>query len=318
MAPRRRPWPWCSHPSRGSRSCIVTSSHHGGARVRQIVVEPSVALDEEYDVLVVSDRWPALTLRVRPCGARAWPRDPRCVRSRRARGQGPPRRRSASTRRSRPTPRSGSSSPRSASSTPPRRTTLGRPRRAPAIADVRDDGPSGVLVAVSGPRGSGVTEVALGVAAALAERRARSCCSTRTSRRRRSPGGSASVSSPTCAARSTRARTVWGRSTTASSRSSSAGGGRLGAVAGHPSAIAASQVSTQDVLDVVDARTARARRRGRRRRGALGDRTCGRPASPTLVVGVRPREPGRCRARRSSGSSTRVGAQPRRSPLHLS
>jgi methylmalonyl-CoA mutase cobalamin-binding subunit len=36
-------------------------SHHGGARVRQIVVEPSVALDEDYDVLVVSDRWPALT-----------------------------------------------------------------------------------------------------------------------------------------------------------------------------------------------------------------------------------------------------------------
>jgi hypothetical protein len=36
-------------------------SHHGGARVRQIVVEPSVAFDEEYDVLVVSDRWPALT-----------------------------------------------------------------------------------------------------------------------------------------------------------------------------------------------------------------------------------------------------------------
>src|SRR3954452_6476120 len=36
-------------------------AHHGGACVRQIVVEPSVALDEEYDVLVVSDRWPALT-----------------------------------------------------------------------------------------------------------------------------------------------------------------------------------------------------------------------------------------------------------------
>jgi MinD-like ATPase involved in chromosome partitioning or flagellar assembly len=34
---------------------------HGGARVRCIVVEPSVALDEEYHVLVVSDRWPALT-----------------------------------------------------------------------------------------------------------------------------------------------------------------------------------------------------------------------------------------------------------------
>ncbi len=34
---------------------------HGGARVRQIVVEPEIALEEEYDVLVVSHRWPALT-----------------------------------------------------------------------------------------------------------------------------------------------------------------------------------------------------------------------------------------------------------------
>jgi MinD-like ATPase involved in chromosome partitioning or flagellar assembly len=34
---------------------------HGGARVRQIVVEPSAALEEEFDTLVVSDRWPALT-----------------------------------------------------------------------------------------------------------------------------------------------------------------------------------------------------------------------------------------------------------------
>src|SRR2546423_14994964 len=39
-------------------------AHHGGARVRQIVVEPAIALDEEYDVLIVSDRWPALTLRL--------------------------------------------------------------------------------------------------------------------------------------------------------------------------------------------------------------------------------------------------------------
>jgi hypothetical protein len=31
------------------------------ARVRQIVMEPSVALDEEYDTLVVSHRWPALS-----------------------------------------------------------------------------------------------------------------------------------------------------------------------------------------------------------------------------------------------------------------
>lgn len=34
---------------------------HGGARVRQMVVDPAVLLDEAYDVLVVSHRWPALT-----------------------------------------------------------------------------------------------------------------------------------------------------------------------------------------------------------------------------------------------------------------
>lgn len=33
---------------------------HGGARVRQVVVDPRVALDEEFDTLVVSHRWPAL------------------------------------------------------------------------------------------------------------------------------------------------------------------------------------------------------------------------------------------------------------------
>ena len=44
---------------------------HGGACVRQIVVEPAVVLDEAYDALVVSDRWPALTLGF-VGGARAW------------------------------------------------------------------------------------------------------------------------------------------------------------------------------------------------------------------------------------------------------
>jgi hypothetical protein len=34
---------------------------HGGGRVRQVVVEPDVALEEQYDVLVVSAQWPALT-----------------------------------------------------------------------------------------------------------------------------------------------------------------------------------------------------------------------------------------------------------------
>ena len=36
-------------------------SDHGGARVRSLVVESSVALEESYDVLVVSHRWPLLT-----------------------------------------------------------------------------------------------------------------------------------------------------------------------------------------------------------------------------------------------------------------
>ena len=34
---------------------------HGGARVRCLVLDPAVALDEDFDVLVTSDRWPALT-----------------------------------------------------------------------------------------------------------------------------------------------------------------------------------------------------------------------------------------------------------------
>ena len=34
---------------------------HGGARVRCVVVEPLVALEESYDVLVAGHRWPALT-----------------------------------------------------------------------------------------------------------------------------------------------------------------------------------------------------------------------------------------------------------------
>ncbi|MGI8797433.1 MAG: hypothetical protein ACR2IR_12770 [Acidimicrobiia bacterium] len=34
---------------------------HGGARVRQMVMDPALALEEEYGTLVVSHRWPALT-----------------------------------------------------------------------------------------------------------------------------------------------------------------------------------------------------------------------------------------------------------------
>ncbi len=34
---------------------------HGGARVRSVLVEPTLALEESYDVLVAGHRWPPLT-----------------------------------------------------------------------------------------------------------------------------------------------------------------------------------------------------------------------------------------------------------------
>ncbi|MFO1537859.1 MAG: hypothetical protein ACKOVH_08545, partial [Actinomycetota bacterium] len=34
---------------------------HGGARVRSLVLDPAVALDEDFDVLIAGARWPALT-----------------------------------------------------------------------------------------------------------------------------------------------------------------------------------------------------------------------------------------------------------------
>ena len=34
---------------------------HGGARVRQLVVDPALAVSEQYSVLIVSWRWPSLT-----------------------------------------------------------------------------------------------------------------------------------------------------------------------------------------------------------------------------------------------------------------
>jgi Mrp family chromosome partitioning ATPase len=48
------PEPWVE---RLHRHC----ADHGGARIRQILVEPELALEEAYDVIVVSHRWPALS-----------------------------------------------------------------------------------------------------------------------------------------------------------------------------------------------------------------------------------------------------------------
>jgi hypothetical protein len=35
---------------------------HGGARVRQVLIDPALALEDSYDVLVASHRWPSLTM----------------------------------------------------------------------------------------------------------------------------------------------------------------------------------------------------------------------------------------------------------------
>lgn len=49
-------------------------SDHGGARVRALIVEPGVALEESFDVFVVGHRWPALTLAfVQDVHGRGWP-----------------------------------------------------------------------------------------------------------------------------------------------------------------------------------------------------------------------------------------------------
>lgn len=228
-------------------------SHHGGARVRQIVVEPSVALEEEYDVLVVSDRWPALThgfvVAVRGRGRRVMgvfdPEEPagkdhllelgvdaivasdaeiehfvtvlHDLEIGEVAGDG---------------------------ATPHRSDAVGQHLR------------SGRLVPVSGPRGSGVTEVALGVAVALA-----------------GDGRSVALvdaheSAPALAGRlglplepnlqSAIDACAHGLGTLddcvvavdVPRRNGCAG---IAVVPGHPSARAASQASTQDVLDVVAA-----------------------------------------------------------------
>jgi MinD-like ATPase involved in chromosome partitioning or flagellar assembly len=225
-------------------------SHHGGARVRQIVVEPSVALDEEYDVLVVSDRWPALThgfvLAVHERGrAILGVFDP-----------------------DEPAGKDhlvelGVEATIAADATVDEFVAalhlldLRAPsaRRAEPPSSVHDaaDHPVGTLVAVSGPRGSGVTEVALGVALALS-RRARSVLLL-----------DAHESAPAIAGRLGLAIEPNLRSAVDACAHglgtldgcvvpvAVTGRGRLHALAGHPSAIAASQVSSQDVLDVVAA-----------------------------------------------------------------
>ena len=227
-------------------------SHHGGACVRQIVVEPSVALDEEYDVLVVSDRWPALTFGL--VGAVH-------ARGRHVLGVFDPEEPAGkdhlvalgvdATLAADADVAEFVVALRGLDATAAGRSEGARTRRHEAREDADD--PVGRLVAVSGPRGSGITEVALGVASALAAPR-RSVLLL-----------DAHESAPALAGRlglglEPNLRTAvdacahgMGSLEECVATVATSGGGRLGAVAGHPSAIAASQVTTQDVLDVVAA-----------------------------------------------------------------
>jgi MinD-like ATPase involved in chromosome partitioning or flagellar assembly len=146
--------------------------HHGGARVRQIVVEPSVALEEEYDALVVSDRWPALTRRfvdeVHDLGRRVLgvfdPEEPAGKDHLLAlgvdatlAGDAPMTEFVGVLAELRPLPVRGTNAPSD------RDSVDGTELRLTAVD-------RGRLVVVSGPRGSGITEIAVGLAAALAGR----------------------------------------------------------------------------------------------------------------------------------------------------
>jgi MinD-like ATPase involved in chromosome partitioning or flagellar assembly len=225
-------------------------SHHGGARVRQVVVEPAVALAEQYDVLVVSDRWPALTLRF--VGAVH-------DRSRRVLGVFDPEEPAGKDHLVALGVDATIAGDADVSEFvtvlaqlgPERGLTVAERARPATRIDADEGDVCGAVVAVCGPRGSGVTEVALGLAVALAHRRARSVVLV-----------DAHEAAPALAGR-------LGLGLEPNLRSAVdacahglgavvdcevpvfAERGVLVAVPGHPSAIAAAQVTTQDVLDVV-------------------------------------------------------------------
>jgi MinD-like ATPase involved in chromosome partitioning or flagellar assembly len=222
-------------------------SHHGGARVRQIVVEPAVALDEEYDVLVVSDRWPALTFgfvvavheRDRSILGVFDPDEPAGKDHLLELGvdatiaaDADVAEFVASVRELRPVG-----------------AGVGQPHHGARRGPDERDAARGALLAVCGPRGSGVTEVALGVAVALARRRAVLLLD-------------AHEAAPALAGRLALGfEPNLGNAVDACAHGVgtlddatvvvAVGRGSLRAVPGHPSAIAAAQVSTHDLLDVV-------------------------------------------------------------------
>jgi MinD-like ATPase involved in chromosome partitioning or flagellar assembly len=227
-------------------------SHHGGARVRHIVVEPSVALDEEYDVLVVSDRWPALTFgfvgavhaRGRSILGVFDPEEPA--------GKdhlvdlGVDATIAADAQVTEFVVMLRDLDTESAIASP---LVGGKTHRVPT----RDDEPSGTVVAVSGARGSGVTEVALGIATTVADHR-RSVLLLDAHEAAPALAGRLGLGlEPNLRTAVDACAHGLGALDDCVVAVVDRGAVQLGAIAGHPSAIAASQVSTQDVLDVVAA-----------------------------------------------------------------
>ena len=225
-------------------------AHHGGARVRQVVVEPAVALDEEYDALVVSDRWPALTLgfvrAVHGRGRRVVgvfdPEEPAGKDHLLALGV------DATI---------AGDSPMAEFVDALADLDISAPHTIGAGADtVTDAGAAcdrrlGPLVVVSGPRGSGVTEVAVTLAAVLAARRAPVVLVDAHEVAPSVAGRLGLDLEPNL--RSAIDACAHGLGDLAATIARPPGAAAsLGVVAGFPSPVAAAQVTAGDVLGVVD------------------------------------------------------------------
>ena len=142
---------------------------HGGARVRSMVLDPTVALEAEFDVLVASDRWPALTRRfvdglhssgrrVLIVGDEAGAVDlaTRLGIDAVVTAESPPTEIVAAVLALAPKKRPAGAGVPDAS--------------APVVALPADGAESGPVIAVGGPFGAGSTEVAIGLAVASARR----------------------------------------------------------------------------------------------------------------------------------------------------
>jgi MinD-like ATPase involved in chromosome partitioning or flagellar assembly len=223
-------------------------AHHGGARVRQIVVDPAVALDEEYGALVVSDRWPALTLgfvgaiheRARKVLGVFDPDEPAGKDHLVALGV------DATIATDAPMAEFVAALSDLEVATPG--------VAAPASAGVTSTGAHrrGSLVAVSGPRGGGITEVAVGLAAALARRRAPVVLidaheAAPAVAGRLGVGLEPNLRSAVDAC----AHGLGALDDTIVAPATASAPRSLGVVAGFPSPVAAAQVTTHDVVDVV-------------------------------------------------------------------